>query len=178
MTSINTITIRPARFDDAALLSEVGARAFSQAFAADNTPEDMASYLAGAFYPAKQAEELARPGSMFYLLQCDGVVAGYAHIQESHPPTCITGIKPVELSRFYLLEGWIGKGIGSRLMRFCIDEARGRAGDALWLGVWQKNARAIAFYNKWGFEIAGTQTFHLGSDLQHDFVMQRSLLAG
>lgn len=175
MTNNIAIAIRQAHLEDAVLLSELGARAFSQAFAADNTPEDMASYLAGAFYPAKQAEELARTGSMFYILECDGVVAGYAHIQENRPPTCITGIKPVELSRFYLLQDWIGKGIGARLMQFCIDEARGRGGDVLWLGVWQKNARAIAFYQKWGFKIAGTQTFQLGSDPQSDFVMRRIL---
>ncbi len=60
-------------------------------------------------------------------------------------------------------------------MQFCIDEARGRGGDVLWLGVWQKNARAIAFYHKWEFEIVGTQTFQLGNDPQSDFVMRRSL---
>jgi len=172
----NSITIRQAQPADASLLSDLGARAFSQAFGADNTPEDMAAYLARAFYPEKQAGELTRPGSIFFIVEADGIPAGYAHLQESEPPTCITGRKPVELARFYLLNNWIGKGVGSQLMQACITEAQGRGGDVLWLGVWQKNARAIAFYKKWRFVISGTQTFLLGSDLQHDYVMRRMLV--
>ncbi len=175
MITPDSITIRVACLEDAALLSELGAEAFSQAFGKDNTPEDMAAYLAGSFSPARQAEELSRPGSTFFILESAGKTAGYAHVQESRPPTCITGSRPVELSRFYLLRDWIGKGLAAPLMQACIAEVQGRGGDVLWLGVWQKNARAIAFYKKSGFEIAGTQTFLLGSDLQHDYVMRRSL---
>jgi GNAT superfamily N-acetyltransferase len=178
MMNTDSIHIRTACLEDAQLLSDLGARAFYQAFSADNTAADMAAYLAGAFSPEKQADELANPASTFLLLETGGTPAGYAHLQKSQPPTCITGLKPVELCRFYLLQDWIGKGLGSRLMRACIDQAQGRGGDVLWLGVWQKNTRAIAFYQKWGFEIAGTQTFLLGSDLQHDFVMQRKLAPG
>jgi GNAT superfamily N-acetyltransferase len=173
--SITSVNIRHACPEDASLLSKLGELAFSQAFGPDNTSEDMAIYLAGAFTPKKQAEELARPGSFFLLLEYEGSAAGYAHLQESPPPTCITGTHFVELSRFYLLQEWIGKGFGSKLMLACIEEAKGRGGDALWLGVWQKNSRAIAFYQKWGFEVAGTQTFQLGKDLQYDYVMRRSL---
>ncbi len=173
--STTYVNIRPASIDDASLLSKLGALAFSQAFGPDNTPEDMAIYLAGAFTPQKQAQELARVGSLFFILEYGGSAAGYAHLQESLPPTCITGTHPVELSRFYLLQAFIGKGFGSKLMRACIDAAQGRGGDVLWLGVWQKNSRAIAFYRKWKFEIVGAQTFQLGNDLQHDYVMRRDL---
>ena len=46
----------------------------------------------------------------------------------------------------------------------------------LWLGVWQENPRAIAFYQRSGFNIVAEQTFMLGSDRQMDFVMARSIL--
>ncbi len=179
MESANpAVMIRIAGKEDAQLLSTLGTLAFAQAFGAENTPEDMTAYLASAFFPEKQAQELACPGSRFLIYEIDGKPAGYAHLKEGQPPTCITGRKPVELARFYLLQDWIGKGFGSPLMRACIQDAQGRGGDVLWLGVWQKNARAITFYQKWGFTIAGTQTFLLGSDLQHDYVMLRMLNLG
>ncbi len=172
------ITIRPAQADEAKFLSELGARAFYQAFARDNTPENMAAYLAGSFSPEKQAEELARPGSRFFILEIDGTPAGYAHMQDSPAPECVTGNDPVELVRFYLLDGWKGKGIGSQLMQTCIDEARGRGADVIWLGVWENNARAIAFYQKWDYAIVGAHSFQLGDELQQDFIMQRAVDLG
>jgi diamine N-acetyltransferase len=169
------INIRPARDHEGTLLSELGARAFSQAFAADNTPENMVTYLSGAFSAEKQAEELARPGSRFLILEINGQPAGFAHLLDSAAPECVTGNQPVELSRFYLLDGWKGKGNGSRLMQACIDEARSRGADVIWLGVWEENARAIAFYQKWGYAIVGTHSFQLGDELQQDYIMQRAV---
>jgi diamine N-acetyltransferase len=174
MDTKNT-TIRYASTHEAQFLTDLGARAFTEAFAIYNTPEDLASYLAEAFSPEKQAEELRRPGSSFLILEVNGTTAGYAHLQEGHTPECITGKRPVELVRFYLLTEWIGKGFGSHLMQACIAEARGRGADVLWLGVWEKNTRAIVFYKKWYFEVVGTHGFQLGSDLQQDFLMERSL---
>jgi diamine N-acetyltransferase len=167
------ITIRYAALIDAEFLSEFGAKAFSQAFGIYNTPEDLADYLNGAFSPEKQAEELARPGSNFLILEVNSVPAGYAHLQESPVPDCVKGKKPVELIRFYLLTEWIGKGIAARLMEACIEDARRRSADVIWLGVWEKNPRAITFYQKWKFQIVGTHSFLLGSDLQQDYLMQR-----
>ncbi len=47
-----------------------------------------------------------------------------------------------------------------------------RAGcDRLWLGVWEHNPKAMAFYKKFGFEVVGTQAFMLGNERQRDLVM-------
>jgi ribosomal protein S18 acetylase RimI-like enzyme len=50
----------------------------------------------------------------------------------------------------------------------------GRGSDAVWLGVWEHNPRAISFYRKFGFVEAGEQTFHPGRDPQRDIVMVRN----
>ena len=82
---------------------------------------------------------------------------------------------PVELERFYLDHAWHGRGVAASLMEAVIRVASACAGDTLWLGVWERNARAIRFYRKWGFERVGAQTFRLGADLQTDDVMRRAL---
>jgi diamine N-acetyltransferase len=169
------VSIRSGQADDNVLLADLGARTFYNAFAADNKAENMAAYIASAFYPLKQAEELADPASVFLIAELGGSAVGYARLLEGEAPAGVGGIRPIELVRIYAEQGWIGHGIGSALMRACLDEARQREHDVLWLGVWEYNPRAIAFYHKWGFLEAGTQTFQLGDELQEDLLMKRDL---
>jgi GNAT superfamily N-acetyltransferase len=79
------------------------------------------------------------------------------------------------LLRLYTRKEWIGCGVGAALMQACIDEAKQRGCDTLWLGVWEHNARARAFYGRWGFQQAGSHIFQLGDDPQTDFLLQRAL---
>ena len=62
--------------DDAGLLAELGARTFSETFAADNSPADMAAYLASSFSEAQQAAELTDPHATFHIAETDGVAVG------------------------------------------------------------------------------------------------------
>ncbi len=170
-----TIHIRYAMSADNTLLADLGASTFRDTFAADNTPEDMAAYLAAAFSPEKQAAELADPASVFMIAEMEGSVVGYARLKAGQPPAAITGLRPIEIVRIYARREWIGQGVGAALMQACLDEAAKRGHDTIWLDVWERNPRARAFYEKWGFVTVGTQTFQLGADLQHDLLMQRSV---
>ncbi len=167
------ITIRPATTADDHLLSELGRRLFSAAFAADNTQENMHRYLKASFSPQIQAAELADPDSKFLIAEVTGQTAGYARLHWGVLPPFLSAEKPIELARIYADRPWIGRGVGPALMAACLQEAARTGCDLIWLGVWQRNPRAIAFYRKWGFEIAGTQRFLLGDDLQTDWVMVR-----
>ena len=167
------ITIRYATATDNVLLADLGARTFYDTFAADNTPENMAAYLAASFSPEKQAAELADPSSVFLIAEVEGVVVGFAGLKGGQPPAGITGLRPIEIARIYSRKEWIGYGVGAALMQACLDEAEKRGCDAVWLGVWEYNQRARAFYRKWGFVAVGTQLFQLGDDPQNDLLMQR-----
>ena len=160
---------------DAGLLSELGARTFTETFAADNSPEDLAAYLATSFNVAHQSAELEDPGSTFLIAEVDGRAAGYAMLREGEPEKGVEGANPIELVRLYVSRDWLGRGLGERLMRACIDEARQAGHETIWLGVWERNARAQAFYRKWNFRAVGEHMFRLGSDLQRDILMERTL---
>jgi diamine N-acetyltransferase len=167
------IKIRYATARDNELLAELGAQTFRDSFAADNTAENMAAYLAASFSPSKQAAELADPSSVFLLAEVEAKIAGYARLKSSPPADGITGLHPIEIARFYARQEWIGYGVGAALMTACLDEAEKQGCDTIWLDVWEHNLRARAFYKKWGFIKVGTQTFQLGDDLQHDLLLQR-----
>ena len=108
--------IRTASSTDNVLLAELGARTFFDTFAQDNTPEDIAAYLAASFSPQKQAEELADPLSTFLIAEIDGSTAGYARLRLSSPPASIAGRRPLEIARLYSDKAWIGRGVGAALM--------------------------------------------------------------
>lgn len=175
MTQIPGLTIRRGTLEDAALLSDLGARTFSETFAADNTPEDLAAYMATSFNVAQQTAELEDPASTFLIAEVDGHAAGYARLHAGEPAKGVAGANPVELVRLYVSRDWLGRGLGEQLMRACIDEARQAGHETIWLGVWERNARAQAFYRKWNFRTVGEHIFPLGSDLQRDIVMERPL---
>lgn len=162
------IHIRYATVSDAALLAELGAKTFQDTFAADNTPENMVAYIETAFGPAVQAAELNRETSLFLIAESDDEAIGYARLRWKDTHT-------VELQRIYVLNVWMGHGVGGALMEACLQEAETRGFATIWLGVWEHNPRAVAFYKKWGFEQVGTHVFHLGDDPQTDLIMQRKI---
>ena len=175
MTEERHVTLRRANSDDANLLAELGARTFLETFAADNTSEDMAAYLAANFNVTQQTAELADPAATFLIAEVDGVAAGYAKLHAGEPAEGIEGSKPIELVRLYASREWLGRGVGGALMQACLDEARRAGYETIWLGVWERNERAQAFYRKWSFRAVGEHEFQLGSDSQRDILMERAI---
>ncbi|HET6670269.1 MAG TPA: GNAT family N-acetyltransferase [Pyrinomonadaceae bacterium] len=168
-------TIRCGTLQDAELLAELGARTFSETFAGDNTPQNMAAYLASAFSPERQATELADPNCSYQIAELDGRAVGYALLRTGSVPAGVNGDRPIELVRLYVSQESIGSGVGAALMWACIDEAQLRGHGTLWLGVWEHNLRAQEFYRKWNFQEVGTHVFQLGEDAQTDSLMQRKI---
>lgn len=175
VTSTPNLIIRRGKLSDAALLAELGARTFSETFAPDNSPANMAAYLATAFSSSQQTGELGDRETLFLIAESDGVAVGYAMLRSGNVLENVTGENPIELVRLYVSQERLGSGVGAALMQACIQEARRRGHKTLWLGVWEHNARAQAFYRKWNFTEIGTHVFQLGDDPQTDILMQRTI---
>jgi diamine N-acetyltransferase len=169
------IIVRFGTVADAGALAELAARTFRETYAADNRPEDIAVHVAQAFTPPQQEIELANPDVSTLLAEAEGQLAGYAQLRTGVPPSCVPGDASFELRRFYVAREWHGRGIAQALMNTVIANAQRRGGRALWLGVWERNARARAFYSKSGFVDIGSQVFMLGRDAQTDRILTRRL---
>lgn len=172
--------IRPATIADAAALSRLGATTFRETFESENTPEDMARYLAEAFSPAQQASEITDPSSTVLVAEHhpasgDAELAGYAHLVSGRAPEAIPSPAPLELKRLYVVRAWHGRRVAQALMDATIAAARARGAQTMWLGVWERNPRAVAFYAKYGFVRVGQHTFMLGADSQTDWLLSRPL---
>jgi diamine N-acetyltransferase len=163
---------------DAGALSAFAERLFRETYSKSYAPEDVEQYVAESFSVERQAAELIERGGRVLVVEDerDGLM-GFAHLRESVAPAVLADRFAVEISRFYVDRPWHGHGIARVLMAGCIAEARSRGADALWLLVYQDNGRAVAFYEKCGFRRAGTQPFRLGSRVDQDWVMVRTLAA-
>lgn len=166
---------RYGTIEDAEMLAKLGARTFYDTFAKDNTPENMDAHLKRSFSPEIQFDELSQPNVIFLIVEYENIPIGYAQLILNSKDEAITETRPLEIRRIYALQEYIGKGIGKELMKAAIDEARQRNCDCVWLGVWEKNQRAIEFYKKWGFREVGAHIFSVGDDPQNDFVMKLEL---
>jgi diamine N-acetyltransferase len=169
------VIIRTAVPADAAVLADLARTTFYGTFAATNDPNDMALHLERAYGLPQQTAELIDPGITTLLGEQDGMAVAYAQVRGGHVPACVTGPAPVELWRFYVAQDFHGRGIAQQLMDRVKSEARQRGAATLWLGVWEHNARARAFYAKCGFADAGQHVFLFGTDPQTDVVMTLAL---
>jgi diamine N-acetyltransferase len=178
--------VRLATLDDRSHLADLGRRTFVAAFGPDNDPADVQRYVDEAFSEERVGEQLGDPDSVFLVLEAaNGGTAppstagpiGYAHLRAGSDDA-VHGDRPVELVRLYVDPNLTGAGHGVRLLHAAMDVARDRDHDVLWLGVWEHNLGARRFYERWGFEQVGAWAFVLGSDVQTDLILARTLEPG
>jgi diamine N-acetyltransferase len=168
--------IRRGRVSDAAELAAFAARTFAEAFGDFTADDDLQAHLVATYRPDLQVREIADPTVITLLaLQDEGIVA-YAQVRlNPSPPACVTLPDAVELQRFYADRSVHGTGLATRLMQRALDAARELGGRHAWLGVWEHNTRAMAFYRKAGFVEIGSTHYVVGSDRQTDRVFIASL---
>ena len=171
MPNAQSLHLRRGQPADAPALARFAAMIFADTFGPDNRPEHIAAHLAKSFGPAQQGRELSDPDFVTLLVDgSDGIVA-YAQVRRAAPPPCVSTDAPVELYRFYVDRPWQGTGLAQRLMAAVFSAASDLGGRSIWLCVWERNPRAIAFYTRSGYRDVGTATFFLGPDRQTDRVL-------
>ncbi len=171
VTQLADVTMHLGSVADATELAAFAARSFKETYSADNHPDDMEAHLAASFGPDQQAAELADPSVATILARLNGELVAYAQVRRNPPPDCVTHAAPVELHRFYVDRRAHGTGLASRLMQAVHQAAHEFQGRHIWLSVWERNPRAIAFYTKEKFIDVGSTYYMVGPDKQVDRVL-------
>jgi diamine N-acetyltransferase len=169
---MSLVTIRYATPADAELIADMSRTTFYEAFGKDNTKADMDIFMSEQFTKEELMKEVELSEGIFMLAYIDEEPVGYARMRLKNSLAHEQGI---EIARIYALNKAIGKGVGKALMLECINKANELQMKLIWLGVWEKNERAIAFYERWGFEQFGEHQFLLGTDLQTDLLLKKAL---
>lgn len=169
------ITITPITISEIHTLQTIGRQTFYETFHEQNTEENMREYLETAFEEAKLENELKNPNSYFYFAKVNGEAAGYLKLNVLNAQTEEKGEYALEVERIYILESFQGHGIGKLFMEKAVELACELNKQSLWLGVWEKNEKAIGFYEKMGFMKAGEHVFLMGDDAQTDYIMEKHI---
>lgn len=165
--------IKKVSTDELEELRKLSVETFSDTFTEQNNEIQMKAYLEKAFNTDQLRSELSNPESFFYFVKEEDKILGYLKLNTKTAQTDQVLDSSLEIERIYLTEEAQGKGIGKLLMDFSIAEAKRRNLLCLWLGVWEKNEKAIAFYKSYGFEVFADHPFKLGDESQKDLLMKR-----
>ena len=148
------VDLIPCTIDDVEELNAIGAATFTETHAEYNSAENLDSYIRRAFTP-------------------DGdETAGYLKVNTEEAQNEAMGPDALEVERVYILRKFKGLGIGRAMIEKAIDEARTRGLGTVWLGVWEHNRQALAFYEHMGFAVFGSHVFTVGDDDQTDLLMR------
>ena len=79
------------------------------------------------------------------------------------------------MERIYVLKEKHGQQVGKIMIERAVEFARERNVTFVWLGVWEKNEKAIKFYERNGFKKYSTHKFIVGDDVQDDIIMKFEL---
>jgi len=175
MPSMN-VTIKQCTLEDLNDLKEIAYQTFYETFKDQNSPENLKSYLERAFNLQQLKKELSNKSSQFFFIYSHGELAGYLKVNTGDAQTEAMGDEFLEIERIYVKKEFQKQGLGKHLIHKALEIATKLHKKKIWLGVWEHNENAIAFYKKMGFVQTGTHSFYMGDEEQTDFIMTKTLM--
>lgn len=167
------IQLKPVSISELKELQAISKKTFFETFAAQNTAENMAHFLATSFTDEKLHYELLNPDSLFFFASLHNKPVGYLKVNFGNAQTELKqDNNSAEIERIYVVQELHGQKIGQLLFNKAIEVAVEKNKLYLWLGVWEKNEKAIRFYEKNGLVKFGSHKFIVGDDEQTDIMMK------
>ncbi|WP_077625106.1 GNAT family N-acetyltransferase [Sediminibacillus massiliensis] len=170
-----SIKMKLCTLGNAQTLQEISQETFMETFEDQNTPENMKAYMEKAFNLKQIEKELANPSSQFFFVHFNQEIAGYLKINTGEAQTEEMGDDCLEIERIYIRHYFQRHGLGKYLLGKAMEIAQEHNLHKIWLGVWEENENAIAFYQKMGFVQTGAHAFYMGDEEQTDLIMTKRL---
>lgn len=170
-----SVIINKASSDDLETIQNIGKQTFIETFAEDNSEEEMKKYLEESFNTSKIKEELSNVDSFFFIAWEEDNPIGYLKLNAGNTQTELQDETSLEIERIYVKKSHLGKKVGQLLYNQALETAQNLKKKYLWLGVWEKNEKALGFYRKNGFIEFDKHIFRLGDEEQTDLMMKKML---
>lgn len=171
-----TVKLKKCNREDLKILQKISIETFNDTFKDQNSPENMKAYLEKAFNLIQLEKELSNISSVFFFVYVRNEVAGYLKVNINDAQSEEMGDETLEIERIYIKNQFQKHGLGKYMLNHAMEIARERNKKKIWLGVWEKNENATAFYKKMGFVQTAAHAFYMGDEKQTDFIMMKTLL--
>ena len=165
------IKIEPCNYEQLEQLQVISYETFDETFRHQNSPENMKAYLEKAFTLQQLEKEWVNDSSRFFFLYHDDELAGYLKVNVDEAQSEAMGEDALEIERIYIRNKHQKRGLGKMLFNKALEVALDLGKQKVWLGVWEKNENALAFYQKLGFVQQGQHSFYMGNEEQIDLIM-------
>jgi len=166
------LDIRLAIPDDASIIIDLAQKTFVETYGETNKRENVDLYMETMFSPDKIRTEIGGPNERFFIAFNNGNPVGFTKLRDDRKGRGLDGKKALEIERIYVLKDYQGLKVGKELLDKCKAMAADENFTVIWLQVWQRNAKAVQFYQKGGFVIYETATFQFGDEIHQDYVMR------
>jgi diamine N-acetyltransferase len=180
MQSAAKASIRVAHGGDESRLALVGQATFLESYANLLPAEDILAHTGQNHAPGVYAAWLADPRYRCWLVEAGPGQApvGYMVLSPPDLPLADLATNDLEIKRIYLLHPYQRRGFGRALMEQATAYARDAGFARLLLGVYSRNAAALAFYNRIGFHRVGERQFRVGASEYFDHILGINLNHG
>ncbi|WP_409417899.1 N-acetyltransferase family protein [Flavobacterium sp. PS2] len=172
---MESIILEKVTIADIEKLQNIGRQTFLETFSLPNTEENMNNYLSSSFAFDKLKKEIENPDSKFFFAVLNNEVIGYLKVNSGKAQTELGDNNALEIERIYVSKEFLGKKVGQLLYDKALQIAKEKNVGYVWLGVWEENHRALAFYKKNGFVEFDKHIFKLGNDPQTDIMMKLNI---
>lgn len=170
-----TMNIKKCTLADSLDLQAISVNTFTETFKDHNSPEHLNAYLEKAYNLNQLEQELGNQSSQFFFVYFNHEIAGYLKINTGDAQSEAMGDDSLEVERIYVMKKFQKHGLGKHLLNKAVEIAKEQKKEKIWLGVWEENENAIAFYQKKGFFQTGAHSFYMGDDEQVDLIMTKTL---
>ncbi|AIQ18480.1 GNAT family acetyltransferase [Paenibacillus sp. FSL H7-0357] len=169
-----SVIIKKCSREDLQILQQISVETFNDTFKQQNSPKNMKTYLEKAFTYKQLEKELSNVFSEFFFIFFNEELAGYLKVNINDSQSEKAGDESLEIERIYIRNNFQRKGLGKYLIDKAMEVAVIQNKKKIWLGVWEKNEKAIDFYKKIGFVQTGAHSFYMGDEEQTDFIMTKT----
>lgn len=147
------LQIRRAELEDATVLALLGQVTFREAFGdVWNNPQVLKDYFLTTFSVGKLRSSLSKSTNAYWIATANELPVGYVKMKKNCPYEKLPDPHPAQLQKIYVLQDYIGYGIGAQLQNAVFEEMHNEKIHCLWLAVWDQNDKGIRFYERHGFQ--------------------------
>lgn len=168
------IIYRKAQYADALKLSVLYKQVYIQTYGTEGVSDEFANFITRQFAVERLEHVITKCPENIIVADYKSNLLGVAEI-EFAKKCPINNIVAPELNKLYILERFCGQGIGDALLKEVEKTVLSRGVGEMWLWVLESNDRAIAFYEKQGYQHIGNASFQMEVNKYDNKVMLKQL---